>query len=73
VFRVAAEEKADEKLRAACKNLAIGSVGPICTRVLQQYGLKPDIEPAHPKMGSLIAEVAASAPDILIAKRAAQS
>ena len=73
VFRVAAEEKADEKLRAACKGLAIGSVGPICTRVLQQYGLKPDIEPAHPKMGSLIAEVAASAPAILLAKRAAQS
>jgi uroporphyrinogen-III synthase len=73
VFRVAAEEKADEKLRAACKGLAIGSVGPICTRVLQQYGLKPDIEPAHPKMGSLIAEVAASASAILLAKRAAQS
>ena len=73
VFRVAAEEKADEKLRAACKDLAIGSVGPICTRALQQYGLKPDIEPAHPKMGSLIAEVAASAPGILLAKRAPQS
>ena len=73
LFRVAAEEKPDEKLRLACKNLAIGSVGPICTQVLQQFGLKPDIEPAHPKMGSLIAEVAASAPDILIAKRAAQS
>jgi uroporphyrinogen-III synthase len=69
LFRLAAEHKAGEKLRLACKNIAIGSVGPVCTEVLQQYGLEPDIEPAHPKMGSLIAEVAASAERILAAKR----
>jgi uroporphyrinogen-III synthase len=73
LFRMAAHDKADEKLRLACNNLAIGSVGPICTQVLEQYGLKPDIEPEHPKMGSLIAEVAASAQAILNAKRAARS
>jgi hypothetical protein len=38
--------------------------------VLQEFGLKPDIEPEHPKMGSLIAEVAASASGILATKRA---
>ncbi len=70
LFKLAAYDKADEKLRLACKNLVIGSVGPICTQVLQEFGLKPDIEPAHPKMGSLIAEVAASATGILSAKRA---
>ena len=69
LFRVAAEDSADEKLRLACKKIAIGSVGPICTQVLQQYDLTPDIEPEHPKMGSLIAEVAASAHRILAAKR----
>ena len=73
LFRVAAEQKVDDKLQIACKNLVIGSVGPICTQVLQEFGLKPDIEPEHPKMGSLIAEVAASARGILSAKRAAQS
>jgi hypothetical protein len=36
--------------------------------VLEQFGLKPDIEPVHPKMGALIAEVAASARAILSAK-----
>jgi uroporphyrinogen-III synthase len=70
LFRLAAEDEAGENLRLACRNIAIGSVGPICTEVLQQYGLKPDIEPAHPKMGSLVAEVAASAERILAAKRA---
>lgn len=73
LFRVAAEQKLDDKLRIACKNLVIGSVGPICTQVLREFGLEPDIEPEHPKMGSLIAEVAASARGILSAKRAAQS
>ena len=73
LFQVAAYDKADEKLRLACKNLVMGSVGPICTQVLQEFGFKPDIEPEHPKMGSLIAEVAASARSILSAKRAAQS
>jgi uroporphyrinogen-III synthase len=68
LFRVAAEDGADEKLRLACKNIVIGSVGPVCTEVLQQFGLKPDIEPVHPKMGSLIADVAASADRILSTK-----
>ncbi len=73
LFRVAAEQELDDKLRIACRKLVVGSVGPICTQVLQELGLKPDVEPAHPKMGSLIAEVAASATDILTAKRATQS
>ena len=73
LFRVAAEQKLDDKLRIACENLVIGSVGPICTQVLREFGLKPDIEPEHPKMGSLIAEVAASATGILTTKRAARS
>jgi uroporphyrinogen-III synthase len=72
LFRVAAEEKAEEQLRGACRNLVVGSVGPICTQVLEKYGLKPDIEPAHPKMGALLAEVAASASAVLKEKRADQ-
>ncbi len=69
LFRIAAEDKAEERLRSACNNLVIGSVGPICTQVLKRYGLKPDIEPAHPKMGALLAEVAASAAAVLKGKR----
>jgi uroporphyrinogen-III synthase len=71
LFKVAADEQAGDTLRDAFKTMVIGSVGPVCTQVLEQFGLKPDIEPAHPKMGSLIAEVAASAPSLLAAKRAA--
>lgn len=70
LFKVAAEDKADEKVRLAFKNIAIGSVGPVCTEALEHFGLRPDIEPPHPKMGSLIAEVAASASRVLAAKQA---
>jgi uroporphyrinogen-III synthase len=70
VFRIAAADGADERLRLASKNMMIASVGPVCTEALEQFGLKPDLEPPHPKMGSLIAEVAASASRILGAKRA---
>ena len=69
LFEVAAYDKAEESLRLALKGIVVASVGPVCTQVLEQFGLRPDIEPAHPKMGSLIAEVAASAHEILTAKR----
>jgi uroporphyrinogen-III synthase len=68
LFRVAGEEKLEEKLRLACKNIVLASVGPVCTEVLEQFGLKPDIEPPHPKMGALLAEVAASAQRVLTTK-----
>ena len=69
LFRAAAEQGAADMLRSACKRMVIGSVGPICTQVLREFGLPPDIEPEHPKMGSLLAEVAQRADDILTAKR----
>ena len=73
LFRVGGDLKVQDKLPGAFKNLVIGSVGPICTQVLQEFGLTPDIEPEHPKMGSLIAAVAALAPGILTAKGSAPS
>ncbi len=70
LFRIAAQENTANELRSACKRIAIGSVGPICSQVLGEFGLQPDIEPEHPKMGALIAELAHRADGILAAKRA---
>jgi uroporphyrinogen-III synthase len=70
LFKIAGSDNANERLRAAIKKLVIGSVGPVCTDVLRQFDLQPDIEPVHPKMGSLIAEVAAQAKAVLAAKKA---
>jgi uroporphyrinogen-III synthase len=70
LFQVAARDEAESALREGFKKIAIGSVGPVCSQVLAQFGLKPDIEPVHPIMGSLVADAAASARAILAAKRA---
>ncbi|MSP37599.1 MAG: uroporphyrinogen-III synthase [Deltaproteobacteria bacterium] len=69
LFKIGAYDKAEEGLRQACKKIVVGSVGPVCTQVLGQFGLTPDIEPVHPKMGALIAEVAARAPSVLSSKK----
>ena len=68
LFQIANRDKAGDSLRHAFKNIVVGSVGPVCTQALEQFGVKPDIEPVHPKMGSLIAEVAARARAILSTK-----
>lgn len=70
LFQIAIEDGAEEDLRRALKAIVIGSVGPVCTEVLHQFGVEPDVEPEHPKMGSLIAEIAASVRDVLARKRA---
>jgi uroporphyrinogen-III synthase len=69
LFQVAAGRQSDTELRQAFSKVVVGSVGPVCTQVLRQFGLTPDIEPQHPKMGALIAEVAARAHKVLAAKQ----
>jgi len=68
LFKIAAYDRLEDVLRQALRKIVIGSVGPICTQVLEQFQLKPDIEPTHAKMGALIAEVAASARRLLTGK-----
>lgn len=68
LLRVAALDNATDGLRTGLKKLVVASVGPVCSQVLRQFAIEPDIEPAHPKMGSLVAEVAARARDLLSRK-----
>ncbi len=49
------EQEALEGLRAA----RIGSIGPTTSETVEEYGLKADFEPSHPKMGLLVNEMAA--------------
>ncbi|HXG53622.1 MAG TPA: uroporphyrinogen-III synthase [candidate division Zixibacteria bacterium] len=69
LFRTAELQGETDSLRAGLERVVIGSIGPVCTEVLEQFDLRPDIEPAHPKLGSLMAEAAASAKRLLAAKR----
>lgn len=68
LFKVAAYDRADDALRLALKKVVVASVGPVCSEVLEQCGIQPDIEAAPPKMGALIAQVAGAARDVLATK-----
>ena len=47
----------------------VGSIGPITTAALQQHGVEPDLQPEHPKIGHLVAEIARQATALLERKR----
>jgi hypothetical protein len=49
--------------------MVLGSIGPITTAALQQYDVEPDLQPEHPKIGRLVAEVARQATLLLERKR----
>ena len=41
-------------LKAALGRLVVGSVGPVVTRTLAEFGITPQVVPEHPKMGLLV-------------------
>lgn len=69
LFRIAAESGLEEAAREALARMAVGSIGPSTTEVLEEFGVRPDLEPGHPKMGFLVHEAAKRAADILRAKK----
>jgi uroporphyrinogen-III synthase len=68
LFRIAAEEKLEEPVRAALRRTVIGSIGPTTSEELAAYGVPHDMEPSHPKMGLLVNETAQRAREILAKK-----
>jgi uroporphyrinogen-III synthase len=65
VFRLAAEVGAADALRESLRGrTVVGSIGP-----LQQHGVEPDLQPEHPKIGHLVAEIARQASALLERKR----
>jgi uroporphyrinogen-III synthase len=67
LFQVAGANAA--RLRVACTAVLIASIGPVCSEALREHGLAPDLEPAHPKMGQLVSEVARCGRRLLQRKR----
>jgi len=60
LLQVAAAEGSEADLRAALADrVIVGSIGPTTTETLREHALPVDIEPVHPKMGHLVAAVAA--------------
>jgi len=61
VLQVAADAGIEQDVRTAfSEHVVVGSIGPTTSATLRMRGLTVDIEPDHPKLGHLVAAVAAS-------------
>jgi uroporphyrinogen-III synthase len=69
LFQIAAEEGLTAEVNVALRRVAIASIGPTTSEALVEFGLRPDLEPSHPKMGNLVLETGERAAAILAAKR----
>ncbi len=69
LFRIAAEAALEREVRDALERAVIVSIGPTTTEALEEFGLKPDLEPSHPKMGFLVKESAEQSAHLLTKKR----
>jgi len=61
--------RAGEVRLALAEDLVVASVGPIMNQALAEYGIEPDIVPAHPKMAVLVRTAAEMAVSVLARKR----
>jgi len=69
LMQVAAEAGLAEQITHGLCRAVVASIGPISTETLASYGITPDFEPSHPKMGQLVFEVAGKAKGLLREKR----
>jgi uroporphyrinogen-III synthase len=69
LMRIAVEEGIAHSVLDACRAAVVASIGPTTTETVEDYGLKADFEPSHPKMGLLVNETAARAAQLLAFKR----
>lgn len=59
LIAIAANAGREESLRTSLGNtVTVASVGPVCTRKLQEFGIGVNVEPDHPHMGNLVMAVA---------------
>jgi uroporphyrinogen-III synthase len=73
LLQVAEERGQTPALYRGLERMVIASVGPLTTESLVAAGLRPDIEPEHPKLGHLMVALGAVAREKLREKRSAQS
>jgi uroporphyrinogen-III synthase len=56
--RAAREQAIEEAALEGLRGCMIASIGPTTTEALEEFGLHPQLEPSHPKMGFLVKEAA---------------
>jgi chromatin segregation and condensation protein Rec8/ScpA/Scc1 (kleisin family)/uroporphyrinogen-III synthase len=61
LMKIAEEEGISKQVVESLQSAFIGSIGPTTSEALEEFGLKANFEPSHPKMGLLVNETAAVA------------
>lgn len=56
--QVAREAGLEDAALAGLRRCRVCSIGPTTSEALEQFGIHPDLEPSHPKMGILVREAA---------------
>ncbi len=69
LFQILDASTSPAQLKAALHNMMVVSIGHVASERLKQYGLTPDLEPSHPKMGTLVKEASQQAHEILATKQ----
>lgn len=69
LLRIAGEMDLEEAVRHALRRTVIASIGPSTSESLAEFGMRPDFEPSHPRMGILVNEAAQQARQILQSKQ----
>jgi uroporphyrinogen-III synthase len=69
LLQIAAQMNEQNALRSALSRMVVASIGPMTSERLREFGIIPDLEPAHPKMGYLVSETAERSAEILRQKR----
>ena len=65
LFRFADEMRLHEEVADRLRRAVVGSIGPVTSETLREYGVTPDLEPSHPKMGFLVKETAERSAEVL--------
>ena len=65
LLRIAADLELEERLRRGLDGMIIASIGPSTSERLRSFGLQPDMESSHPRMGFLVKDAAERSPDLL--------
>ncbi len=58
LLRIAAEAGIEKQVKEGLAKMLVASIGPTTTETLEEYGIRVDFEPSHPKMGIFVQEAA---------------